>query len=1489
MASHNRLATVLIGGGNALIRCAEVLLDGGHEVCGLLSTDLSVRRWAKEKDLLTVETLKDLVTLSRRRPFDYLFSIVNDEILPEEILALPRRAAINFHDALLPRYAGIHSTSWALMKQETVHGVTWHRMSAEIDAGEILKQREFRVADHETAFTLNAKCFDAAIGSFAELIDDLSEDRVSARPQAGGERSYFPRFQRPPAACVFSLRLSAEEIDAFVRGLDFGPYANPLGLPKLILGREPFVVSELSVVSALSDSPPGTITGLGPDSLQVATATKQIVIRKLLTVGGQALSIEDAVGRQGLKPGDQIPELEPTLAERLTERNASICKHEAFWVKRLEELRPIELPYADGALPSRSPQDFLATTLPLPAEVTNLLANRREEWGMGEFLLAAFGAFLARLGSVGPFDIGFRSLDLQRELAGLESFFETRVPLRLEVNVERSFSSAFEAVQDAVALAKREQTYARDAVSRYPALRSRSELRRERFWPVMAEQVERLGDEGRPDAVLTLVIAEEAPVCRWIHDPDALSPDSITRISDQFTTFLRGIAADPDRSLADLPILTQAESHRLLIEWNDTAREYPKNQCIHRLFENQAEQTPEAVAVVFESHQLTYRELNQRANQLANLLRQMGVGPQVLVGLCVDRSLEMVVALLAILKAGGAYVPLDPSYPRERLAFMIEDARLSLLLTQDHLAGELPKDGTRILRLDSEWARIAETNAENPVGGTSAEDLAYVIYTSGSTGKPKGVEIPHRAVVNFLNSMRQSPGLTSQDTLFSVTSLSFDIAALEIYLPLIVGARSVVVGRDVASDGTRLMKALASSHATVMQATPATWRMLLDAGWPGSDRLRILCGGEALPRELANQLLARSAAVWNLYGPTETTIWSTLYRADIGDGSIPIGRPIANTKIYILDGHLRPLPVGVAGELYIGGAGLARGYFRRPELTLEKFITSPFAQEPGDRLYRTGDLARYLPDGNIEYLGRIDQQVKIRGFRIELGEIEAVLSQHPGVREAVVIAREDQPGTKSLAAYLIAAEQAPTVEGLRGFLKEKLPDYMVPGSFVFLKAFPLTPNGKVDRRALPVPDQTRPELGKAYEAPRDELELRLSKIWEKVLSVRPIGVHDNFFELGGNSLVAGRLFAQIQRMCRKDLSPVALFQAPTIEQLAPLLRSAQSPTSWSSLVPIQSGGSRPPLFCMHAGAGTILFYHDLARRLGPDQPIYGLQAQGLYGKVTPHATVEEMAAHYIQEIRTVQPDGPYQLAGFCFGATLAFEMAQQLRAAGFEVGLLASFDGGRPGYRYRSPSSRRLSLPYPKSRRQWFLYHLAHVRLFGPGYVAQKIADRWIQFWRMHFYRFGRRRAEQDRPLPAVVRRSFFLYNHGFAEHAYRPRPYPGKMVVFETKGLFLDSSLGWDELVTGGVEIHEISGDHKLHRDLMAGKFVIGLADRLNKYLAEGAPGPRKAQETATIPGRVGWTSGGVETKSDPDLTRAPREKPRAAEETPEGTRVPA
>ena len=479
-----------------------------------------------------------------------------------------------------------------------------------------------------------------------------------------------------------------------------------------------------------------------------------------------------------------------------------------------------------------------------------------------------------------------------------------------------------------------------------------------------------------------------------------------------------------------LELESEPEWHQLLREWNDTQADYQKHQCIHQLFESQVEQTPDKIAVVFEEQQLSYQELNCRANQLAHHLQCLKVKPEVLVGICLERSLNLVIGLLGILKAGGAYVPLDPAYPADRLAFMLEDSNLPVLLTQQNLAQRLPAHQAHVVCLDTDWQQIAQQSQVNPDSSISAESLAYTIYTSGSTGKPKGVQIVHRAVVNFLNSMRQEPGLTEQDVLLAITTICFDIAGLELYLPMIVGARIVLVSRQVAAEATQLLKTLAKSGATVMQATPATWRLLLAAGWQGNRQLKILCGGEALTRDLANQLLAKSKCVWNMYGPTETTIWSAVHKVEPGNAAVPIGRPIANTQIYVLDPHLRrkgdplkPVPLGVAGELVIGGAGLARGYLNQPELTDEKFISYSYpmrySNEPEGRLYRTGDLARYQPDGNIEFIGRVDHQVKIRGFRIELGEIEAAISQHPVVREAVVIAREDQVGEKRLVAYVV--------------------------------------------------------------------------------------------------------------------------------------------------------------------------------------------------------------------------------------------------------------------------------------------------------------------------------------------------------------------------------------------------------------------------------------------------------------------------------------
>jgi len=628
--------------------------------------------------------------------------------------------------------------------------------------------------------------------------------------------------------------------------------------------------------------------------------------------------------------------------------------------------------------------------------------------------------------------------------------------------------------------------------------------------------------------------------------------------------------ADSDQRISDLPMLTKTEQHQLLVEWNDTQFEYPKNQCIHQLFEAQVERSPDAIAVVFEDQQLTYQELNQRANQLAHHLRRLGTGPEVLVGICMERSLSMVIGLLGILKADGAYVPLDPSYPQERLAFILQEAQVSVLLTQAQLVEGMPQHKAKVVCLDTDSLLIAQQSRENPVSHITTHNLAYVIYTSGTQGKPKGVQIPHSALSNFLQAMRQSPELTEQDTLLAVTTVSFDIAALELFLPIIVGACIVIVSREVARDGAQLSAKLTHSKATVMQATPATWQLLLAAGWAGKQQLKILCGGEALPEHLANQLLNRCDSLWNMYGPTETTIWSAASLVETDNSVVPISHPIANTQFYILDQDGQLVPIGVPGELHIGGNGLARGYSNRPELTAEKFIPNPFSEQPGTRLYKTGDLARYLPNGEIEYIGRIDNQIKIRGFRIELGEIEALISQHPAVRETVVVVRSDELDSQHLVAYVVLhSGQTLTITELRRFLESKLPNYMVPAAFVLLEDLPLTPNGKVDRKALPAPDQNRFESEKPFAEPRTPIEEVLAAIWFSILKLEHVGIYDNFFELGGHSLLATQVISRVRSSFQIELPLRCLFESPTIAGLAKRIEVVMRSGQEESTLPIE--------------------------------------------------------------------------------------------------------------------------------------------------------------------------------------------------------------------------------------------------------------------------------------------------------------------------------
>lgn len=658
-------------------------------------------------------------------------------------------------------------------------------------------------------------------------------------------------------------------------------------------------------------------------------------------------------------------------------------------------------------------------------------------------------------------------------------------------------------------------------------------------------EIETLSAVDRTNYPLTIsVIPGSQLEIRIAGDRSRFDTATITRMLGHFQTLLEGMAANPELRLYELPLLTVAQKHQLLVEWNQTQLEFPQ-QCIHQLFEAQVEKTPDAVAVVFADQSLTYQHLNQRANQLARYLQKLGVGAEVPVCICVDRSIEMVVGLLGILKAGGAYVPLDPTYPLERLEYIQQDVRSPVLLTQKQLTAQLSSRSAQVVCLDTDWEEIKQQTPENLATATKSNNLAYAIYTSGSTGQPKGVEIAHSNVVNFLSAMQQSVGLNQQDVLLAVTTLAFDIAALEIFLPLTIGARVVVASREVASDGVQLSDLLNNSQATVMQATPATWRILLPVGWQGSKHLKILCGGEALSRQLANQLLPQCHGLWNLYGPTETTIWSTVEQVEWGEDIVPIGRPIGNTYIYILDSNLQPTPIGVPGELYIGGAGVARGYWQRPELTTQRFIINPFLFQPDQRLYKTGDLVRYRSDGKIEYIGRLDHQVKIRGFRIELGEIEAVLAKHSDVQQVVVIAKQD-----SLIAYIVSCSgRTVTVSEFRDFLKQKLPYYMVPQAFVFLDSLPLTPNGKVNRNALADADTSIANFNDAFVLPRNAIEEVLAGIWAKILGVE-LGIHDNFFDLGGHSLLATQVISRIRETFKVELPLRCLFESPSVAELS---------------------------------------------------------------------------------------------------------------------------------------------------------------------------------------------------------------------------------------------------------------------------------------------------------------------------------------------------
>lgn len=1100
--------------------------------------------------------------------------------------------------------------------------------------------------------------------------------------------------------------------------------------------------------------------------------------------------------------------------------------HARYWLPQLVGAPVLEMPL-DRPRPAQvSPAGATVSIMLSAALAANLSAFNRE-LAVTPFmsLLAVFQILMSRYSGQTDFLVAVPIANRQRvEVEELIGFFVNTLVMRVDLAGDPGFvevvrrgrrvaMDAFEHQDFPFEELVKKLNPARD-LSRHPLCQVLFALQNAPYHPLelagLEVMTEPMSGAATPfDLELHFWQRGEEWNGRFIYNTGLFDAATIERMAGHYVTLLESLLGEPHRSIRDVPMLAVAERLQLLVEWNATAIEFPREKCLHQLFEEQAERTPEVVAVEMGCSRLTYRELNEQADQLSCELRERGIRPDVQVGVCLERSLGLVVCLLGVLKAGAAYLPLDPGIPVARIALMLGEATVAILITQRSLVGQCGDFAGQWLWWD-DWTPSG--GAVRVASSVSPRNAAYVMFTSGSTGRPKGVVLEHRSVVNLLHSLRAKPGLEAGDVMLAVTTVSFDISVLEIFLPLTVGARVVMVSDRQRADGAALVDLLADSGATVMQGTPATWQLLLMAGWKGDGRLKALVGGEALSVELAARLLERCGEVWNLYGPTETTVYSLGTRIE-HSSRITIGTPLPNTRVYVVDAAGQLVPAGVPGELWLGGEGVARGYLNHPEMTAEKFRPDPFQAESTARVYRTGDRCRWRPDGSIDFLGRMDRQVKIRGYRIELEEVETTLRSEPEIAEAVVMMRESGAGDKYLVAFLVATPMG-RIEArlLRERLGASLPHYMIPSAFIWLECLPLTPAGKLDRLALPQsaeggaegrPDENRPD----DQNPINLLELKLTVIWKRLFERDDIGRRDDFFALGGHSLLAARLVVEMAKEFGSKVAVSTLFQSPTIELLARRFANENWLPPSASLVPLKAQGTRPPLFFVHGWGGSVFGFLELARQLPADQPCYGMQAVGLDGRVERHLTVEAMAEHYVREIISFQPAGAVSLAGYSMGGMIAFEVARQLRGRGRRVAMLALLDTSPVGRIPLIFHALKMALYVPRRLR-------VHIRTAWALPLKDRMA--YVSRRRLSFFRWLRRSCS---PLPVVKSLSPVKAESaavpGFADYylavasAYDPGFYPGGADVFVSETADPVWRWYWRYLIKGGVTFHQARGDH--------------------------------------------------------------------------------
>jgi surfactin family lipopeptide synthetase A len=1117
-----------------------------------------------------------------------------------------------------------------------------------------------------------------------------------------------------------------------------------------------------------------------------------------------------------------------------------------YWRRQLGGTLPVlQLP-ADR--PGATAESFRGATqfFSLSRELSEDLRSFSRRQGVTLFmtLLAALDTVLYRCS--GQDDILIGSITAGRGDSGTEKllgFFLNTVVLRTDLTGNPTFAELLDRVRkttlealsnDGVPLDEvlKELHVERDR-ERNPLFRvllslepSLSET--EPGWDLTAIDVET--GTSKFDLCLVLDDRSDGLSGRLIYSADLFNATTISVLVESWQTILQAAVANPDAHISEMPILPERERHKLLVEFNQTQKSYPLT-FVQQRFEREAETRPNDVAVQCGNRVLSYRELDERANKLAHYLRSVGVGPEVLVGLCLERSPEMIVGILGVLKSGGVYVPLDPAYPPDRLKFMINDCEAAVLLTQSHLP-VIGSSNTRVVSLDAEWLQIDRESERAPVVDLRAENLAYVIYTSGSAGAPKGVQISHFNLAQSTSARLDYYEGTGKKFLL-LSSFAFDSSVASIFHALCSGGTLILPDPEFNWQGRQVGELISHFQVSNILCIPSIYNEVLHEGDTGklTSLQTVIVAGEPCPRQVVEMHFQALPGVelFNEYGPTEATVWSTVHRCKPRQeqNSVPIGHPVANTQLYVLDRNLQPVPRGVAGELYIAGDGVAHGYLNRPDLAQQMFLPTPFDANAASRMYRTGDVVRYLPNGDLQFLGRADEQVKIRGMRIEPGEIEAILAEHPDVKEAAITAA----GERQLVAHVVASEQFATSGAeLNSFLKSRLPSHMVPSVFRFVSALPRTPNGKVDRNALVARSESAEEAPPSDAvAPRDDIEARLLKIWSEVLETEISDVTQNFFQLGGHSLLAAKLLYRIEKEFAQPLSLAFVFQAPTVELMADWLRSPDQSLRARAIVEIQPKGSQPPLFWIRGGPRFRL----LAQKLGLDQPFLGLDIpfSDAIKLPTPYR-IEDIAAFLVKAMREVQPRGPYSLSGLCVNAVIAYEVARQLSLQGEAVCFLAMFDAHNQAY-YKNPLKDGRYTGRIK-------YHLANIIHSDMRQSSAYILDRFQEarrklertLWQLSSDQGSNGRAGKMHNADAVVHPAF---------HRYEPQTYSGKIVLFQSsewpQGSYFDFALGWKDLAQGGIDSHRIPGNHP---SMFTEPHVNLVATTLKDYLSRSGPQER-------------------------------------------------